>query len=225
MQGLEHGLDGLGILGGELFGEGADFFRVVLPDVLGVDGGEADVVLDGLGIPWLADAEAVHFSGLHVSDHLRRRDGDEGNVSATTGGVAGIDAAGGEPVADPHGVGAGREGHGEGHGRAGGLGGIDERLERFRIGGDLALERVGEADGLAVAVEDPRGDHRLLRRAAEAHGGGDGHADEHVGGLDVAVGERVADGGPARALGDGGVDAVFFEEPLFVGDDDGRAVG
>jgi hypothetical protein len=225
VEGLEHGLDGVRVLGGEGLGEGADFLRVVLPDRLGVDAGESDAVGDGLAVPRFADAEAVHLADLHVGDHLRRRDGDQGDIGTAARGVAGVDAAGGEPVAQPHGVGAGREGHRESHRIAGCFRGVDQRLEGLRVGRDFAFERIGEADRLAVAVEDPGDDHRDFRRAAEAHGRGDGHAEEHVSRLDVAVGERVADGGPARAFGDGRGDAVFFEEPFFVGDDDGRAVG
>ena len=51
------------------------------------------------------------------------------------------------------------------------------------------------------------------------------HADEHVRGLDVAAGKRVANGRPVRAFGDRGVDAVLFEEAFLVRDDDRRAIG
>ena len=52
-----------------------------------------------------------------------------------------------------------------------------------------------------------------------------GMPSEHVGGLDVAVRERVADGRPVRPLHHRRVDPVLLEEPLLVGDDDRRAVG
>ncbi len=117
---------------------------MVLPDLLGVDRGEADAVVDGLRVPRLADTEAIHLSYFHVRNHLRRWDGDEGDVGTATCGVTGIDATGGEPVADPHGMGAGWECHGEGHWMAGSFGGVDKRLERFRVGPDFSLERVGK---------------------------------------------------------------------------------
>src|SRR5262249_9162683 len=65
---------------------------------------------------------------------------------------------------------------------------------------------------------------RFLGRAGEAHGGGERHADQHVRGLDGTGRKVVADGGPVGTLRDGRVDAVFLEEALLVGDDDGRAV-
>ena len=73
VQRLEHGLHRLGILLGEFLGERADLFRMILPDLLGGDGGEADAVGDGARVPRLAHAEAVHLADLHVGDHLRRR--------------------------------------------------------------------------------------------------------------------------------------------------------
>jgi hypothetical protein len=58
----------------------------------------------------------------------------------------------------------------------------------------------------------------------EAHGRGDGHAEQHVRALDVAVRERVPDPRPARTLAHHGVDAVLLEEAFLVGDHDRGAV-
>ena len=79
--------------------------------------------------------------------------------------LVGIDAAGAEIVAHPHGVRAGRKRHGEGQRRARRLCLIDKGLQRLGIVRDLSLEFVCKRDGLAVAVEQPRNDHRLFRRA------------------------------------------------------------
>ncbi len=222
---LEDGFDGLRIFGGEGLGEGTNFFRMIFPNFLAVDGGEADFVNDCFGIPWFTHAEAVHFSGLHVCHHLRRRDGDERDIRASAGGIAGIDATGGEPVAQPHGVGAGREGHGEGHRVASRLFGINEWFEGLGIGGHFALQIVRKADALSISIDNPRRNHRHLGSSAQTHAGGDGHADEHVGGLNIAIGEGIADGRPAGTFGDGGIDAVFFEKSFFVSDYKRRAVG
>ena len=46
-----------------------------------------------------------------------------------------------------------------------------------------------------------------------------------MGGLHIAIGEGVSDRCPARALGDGGVDPVFFKKSFFVSDYEWRAVG
>lgn len=224
VQSLEHGFDGLRILRGELLGEGADFFRVILPNRLRGDGGETDVFRDGFRIPRFADAEAVHLADLHVGYHLWRRHGDERNIRASTGSIAGIDASRSEVVAHPHRMSSGRECHREGHRHAFGLGIINEGLQCLRIIGDLAFVGVAERDGLAVAVHDPRDDYRLLWSTTEAHGGGDRHAEKHVRGMNVAIRERITNRSPTRAFAHGGVDAVFFEEAFFVRDDDGRAV-
>ena len=77
--------------------------RVVLPDVLRRDRGEADAVGDRAVAPRLADAVAVHVADAHVGDHLRRRHGDDLGV------LERIDAVGRQPVVDPHRVRAGRE--------------------------------------------------------------------------------------------------------------------
>ncbi len=200
--------------------KGADFFRMIGPDILRGDGGEADAeVGDGAGVPGFADAEGIHLADLHIGGHLGRRDDDEGDI------FVGVDAAGAKVVAHPHGVGAGRESHSAGERCTGGLGGIDEGFEGLGIAGDLAFEVHLEADALAVAVEEPGDDHGFFRVRAEAHGGGEGDAQEHVGGPDVAVDEGVADSGPAGTRGDFGVEAVLFAAAFFVGDDDGGAVG
>ena len=83
--------------------------RMVLPDLAGGAGGEADALVDELLVPRLADAEGVHVADLHVRHHLRRRHDDGRDV------LVGIDAAGGQPVADPQIVRAAGEGHGDLH--------------------------------------------------------------------------------------------------------------
>src|SRR5439155_16716335 len=49
-------------------------------------------------------------------------------------------------------------------------------------------------------------------------------ADEHVRALVVSARQRIANGGPIGALGDGGLDSIFLEQPLLVRDDNGRAI-
>ena len=82
-------------------------FRMFCPDLAGGAGRVADALVDELLVPRLADAEGVHVADLHVGHHLRRRHDDGRDV------LVGIDAAGGQPVADPQIVGAAREGHGD----------------------------------------------------------------------------------------------------------------
>ncbi len=110
----------------------SDFLRMLEPDLAGGAGGEADVLVDELLVPRLADAEAVHVADLHVRHHLRRRHDDGRDV------LVGIDAAGGEPVADPQIVRAAGEGHGDLHFLARGLLLLERGLERRGVGADLA---------------------------------------------------------------------------------------
>jgi hypothetical protein len=81
---------------------------VVFPDVLRGDSGDADAVDDRAMAPGLADAVAVHIAHPHVGHHLRWRHGDD------LGFFQRVDAGRGQPVVEPHGVGASREGLREG---------------------------------------------------------------------------------------------------------------
>ena len=78
------------------------------PDLLRSGGGKTDVVADGALIPRLAHAEAAHVAHLHVHHHLRRRHHYGAHIFKW------IDARVRQPVIEPHGVGAGREGVREG---------------------------------------------------------------------------------------------------------------
>ena len=219
MQRLQDRLDGARILLRELLGERADFFRVVFPQLLRGDGGEPGAVFDGPVVPRLADAEAVHLVDLHVRDHLRRRDRDEVDVPVR------MDPAGGEPVANPHRVRAGRERHRECERIARGLGLFGDGFDlSWRLRADC-LQLVVQRDRLAVPVEQPRNHHRLHRRPRQPHGRRQRHADQHVRGLVLAERQLVADHRPRRFLRDGRLDAELLEIPELVGDDDRRAVG
>ena len=94
------------------------------PDLAGGAGGEADALVDELRVPRLADAEHVHGADLHVRHHLRRRHHDGLDVEV------GVDAAGGEPVAEPQIVRAAGEGHRRLDAAAAGLLGRERRLQR-----------------------------------------------------------------------------------------------
>ena len=219
VQRLEDRLDRLRVLRRELLGERAHLLRMVLPHLLRRRHGEADAVFDGAVVPRLADAEAVHLVDLHVGDHLRRRNGDEADV------LVRMDAAGGEPVAHPHRVRAGREGHRERERLAGGLGLVGERLDVLRLADAGRLQLVVQRDRLAVAIEQPRDHHRLHRRSGQPHRRGERHADEHVRRLVLAERQLVADDRPGRFLRDDRVDAELLEVAELVRHHDRRAVG
>ncbi|MNG28822.1 hypothetical protein D3C84_1141390 [compost metagenome] len=78
------------------------------PDGLGRRQGKTEILLHRTGGPGFADAETVDTARLQVRDHLRRRHHDAVDV------VQRMDALAGQPVIQPHGVGAGGKRLGEG---------------------------------------------------------------------------------------------------------------
>src|SRR5262249_24779397 len=64
------------------------------------------------------------------------------------------------------------------------------------------------------AVDQPGNDHGLFGRAQQSHGGGDGHAQQHVGKLIITGGQCDADGGPVGPFGNGDFQPLFFKESL-----------
>ena len=119
------------VLADPLRAGGEDLFGVIGPNLLAGDDGIADVVADGALIPRLADAEAAHIADLHVHHHLRRRHHQQTQLAKR------IDADAGEPVIEPHCVGAGRKGVGEAI--AARLAGGDALLQRCTVGDALRL--------------------------------------------------------------------------------------
>ncbi|OOO03618.1 MAG: hypothetical protein USCGTAYLOR_00168 [Chromatiales bacterium USCg_Taylor] len=163
VQGFQDSLHGPWILIRKFRGEGAHLFRMILPNILGVDRRKPDSFDDGARVPRLPDTITVHLPHIHVGYHLRRRNGDEGNV------LVRVDAARAEVIAHPHGVRPGRKGHREGHRFARFLCIINQRFKGFGIGRHFAFQVGFQGDGLAVAVEDPGGDHGFFWRTKEAH--------------------------------------------------------
>ncbi len=219
VQGLQDRFDRSRISAGELFGEGADFFGMILPQLLGGHRGETDAVGNGASVPGLAHAEAVHLVDFHVRDHLRGRNGDERDVTVW------VNAARREPVAGPHRVGAGREGHRERHRGPCSLRLVHQRLDGGGGARPRLLQLVVERDRLAVAVEQPGNHHRLHRRSRQPHRRRERHAEEHVGRVILAERELVPDHRPRRFFRDDRGDAEFLEEAELVRHDDRRAIG
>ena len=198
------------------FGGGAEhLFRVIDPDVLRGHGGEADAVHDRAVVPRLADAEAVHVADAHVGHHLRRRHGDRLDV------LHRIDAVRRQPVVQPHGVGAGREGLGEG---------VVLFLLGDQCGQARAVDRalvpqlVGKRDGLTVMVQAHQVGHVLLR-PADAKLDAVDQAVQHVGGVEFAIDQLVAHRSPRGFLGRDDLDAVLLVEFHHRGHDHRGAVG
>ncbi len=220
--GHQHGHRRLGVLVDPVGAQAQRLLGMVLPDLAGHAGGVADILVDELIAPWLADAEGVHVADLHVGHHLRRRHDDGRDV------LVRIDAAGGQPVADPHIMGAARKGHGALHFLAGGLLLGEGLLERRGIhGGACVLEFLGNRDRLAVVVEARQDIHRrrFVLRRRRAHRDLVGLGRQDVCAVDAArvrtEHDVVARCAPRCLLGDVGVgDAVFVEEFLFLGDDE-----
>ena len=182
------------------------------------------LLVDELQVPRLADAEAVHRADLHVRHHLRRRHRDGLDV------LVGIDAAGGEPVADPEIVRAAGERVRGLHRLARGFLLVERDLECLGVEADLEVGIfLGDRDALAVEIE-PRQDVHRRRHVVLRHLAGRdqvGHRRENVRAVD-AVGvaaehEVVARRAPRRLLQHFDVrHAVLGEEALLLGDEQRR---
>ena len=182
--------------------------------------------MNQLQVPWLAHAEAIHGADLHVGDHLRRRHHDGLDV------LVGIDAAGGEPVADPEIVGAAGEGHRGLDRFARGLLLVQRRFERRGVDADLEVGVfLGDRDALAVEVEPRQDVHRrrlvVLRHLAGRdqirHRGQDMRAVDAV--AFRAEHEVVARGAPRGLLLHFDIGhAVFGEEALLLGGEQRRGI-
>ena len=148
---ISSALDAFGFLSTQARAHAERLLGMLVPELAGGDRGVADLLIDELQVPRLADAEAIHGADLHVRHHLRRRNGDGLDV------LVGIDAAGGEPVADPEIVGAAGEGVGGLHRLAGGLLLLQRFLERLGVEPDLqVLVFLGDRDALAVELSRAR---------------------------------------------------------------------
>jgi hypothetical protein len=183
----------------------------------------ADPLRNQLVVPGLADAECLHRVRLHVGDHLGRRDGDEIDI------LVGIDAGGRQPVADPHVMGAAREGHRHVDLVAARLALGDDGFHlggvEIGLGGEISLF---DRDRLAVDVQARKDVHRHL--AGDAERQQIGHWREDMRAVDAATAraehEIVAGRAPARLLGDGDIGhAIFGEQPHFLRHDQRRGIG
>src|SRR5207249_7237217 len=107
LQRFEHGLYRFRILLSEFRKEGANFFRMVLPEILGCHRGEPDFVCNGARVPRLADAEAVHLADFHIGHHLSWWHGNQRDLFIR------IDSPSAEVVTHPHRMRPWRKGHRE----------------------------------------------------------------------------------------------------------------
>ncbi len=188
------------VLPDEIGGRAEGFLRMVLPDVLRGDARHADAVGDRPVAPGLAHTVAVHVAHPHVGHHLGRWHCDDLHV------LHRVDAVGGEPVVQPHRVGAGGKGLGEGV-----LAFFDLHQPGQRRAVDPALVRhlLRQRDRLPVVVQVHEDGHVLLRPAyPQVHAVDE--APQYMGHVQLAVDELVAHAGPAGFLGGNDLDAVLL---------------
>ena len=186
------------------------------PDILGSGRGEADTVVNGAGVPRLADAKAAHIADAHVHHHLRRRHHDGAHI------VKGIDAGARQPVVKPHGMGAGGKGMGEGV--AARRAAVDQPLQSAEVGHPFLLQFAGEGDGLTIAVEGHQISHRL-RLAGDPQFKTVQQAIENMRRVQFTGHQLVAHRRPAGLLTRRQGNAIFFVKPLRRGDGQRRTVG
>ncbi|MNF57734.1 hypothetical protein D3C84_392710 [compost metagenome] len=195
---------GIRVLLDEGAGGAKNFLRVVGPEFLGGKGGEADVVGYRPGSPGLADTEPVHVAHTHICDHLWRWHHDGFHVGQR------VNAEAGEPVIEPHGMGAGGECLGEGQW---GAALPDLGCQLFAIGHARLLQLFGEGDRLTVLVEPHEHGHIFLRPAdAQLHA--IDQTVEHMGGIQFTVEQFVAHAGPGCLFARCDGETVFFAETL-----------
>jgi hypothetical protein len=190
---------------------------MLVPEFARGDRGVADLLMDQLQIPWLADAEAIHGADLHVGDHLRRRHHDGFDV------LVGIDTPGGEPIANPKIMRAARERHRRLDRFAAGFLLVERHLERRGVDADLDVAVfLGDRNALAVQVEPRQNVHRrrlvvlrhLARRDQIRHRGQDMRAIDAV--TFRAQDEVVSRGAPRRLLLHLDVGHAVFGEDAFL---------
>ncbi len=159
---------------------------MIFPDFLGGNCRDADTVDNRPMAPWLADAKTIHIADPHIRHHLRRR------YRNHLGILERIDAVGGQPVIQPHGMRTGWKSLGEsifalvaGH----------QLGERSAIHCALVSQFFRQRNGLAVIVESHQ-DRHVFFLAADAHLHAVDQTRQHMCGIQLAVGEFVAHTGP-----------------------------
>jgi hypothetical protein len=92
-------------------------------------------------------------------------------------------------------------------------------------GGSCAeiVEFFADGDGIAAGAEFEEGDERFVEGVA-TEVAGDGHAEESVAGVKLAVGELFADIRPADLAVEGNGEALLAEVALLKSDNEGRRI-
>ena len=175
---------------------------MAVPDVLGEDVDEADLVEHGALVERIGAEEAVDVPGAQVGDHLGRRRHAQLDVAVRVQSMLG------QVVAQQEVVDRVLEGDRE-----------LEALPVARVAVVLVLER--ERDRLPVDVLDGGHAHRL-RRAALADRHRQRHRRQEVRGVELAVDHLVAHQRPAGGLAEGDVQALRLVHAHRVGHDQGR---
>ena len=186
----------------------------------------AEPLHDRRRVPWLANAIAVERSARQRLRHQRRRQDDDFDVAF------GVDAAGGEPVAQF--VVVARIGMDDGEARSPLRNRSDGRRKGCAVRGCVQglagamiehprPERVRHRDGVAAQPERHRRD-RARRQRGEAEIAGDRHRRQHMRDLEMPDREPVTDIRPRAFARELERDALVFREALRLRDDEDRAV-
>lgn len=100
----------------------------------------------------------------------------------------------------------------------------DVSAERRAVAHAGISEGAGEGEGVAVEIEDERGEN-IARRAAEPGMGGPERGRGGVNGVEFAVDDFFANGGPVDLALKLHAETVGREQSAVLGDDEGRGVG
>lgn len=180
-------------------------------------GAPTDVFADREGIPRLADTVAVDRAGGEIAEHLGGRDDDDTHVAF------GIEPGGKQPIPE-HQVMRGKmvdDTEGE---RLAGSAILRKGAERGGVACAGLPQCTGKGNGVAVEVENERGED-FGGGATQAEVGGPKHRRGGMHGVEFAVDNFFANGGPANLASEFDAEAVSSEETEVCSDGERGGVG
>ena len=213
--GFQHSHDqrtrAVGVLFSKLTGAAQNFLRVVRPDGLAGDKSATHLLIHGLSAPGFADAETIDAHGFKVGEHLRWRYDDAVHVAQW------VNALAGQPVIQPHGVGAGGEGLGEGQFCARLVRALRQCAASAHTGG---LQGGRQVDALAILVQAHQHGHIGGWCTAKTQLHAIDQAVEAMRCIEFAAQQFVAQRGPGSLALEVEGQPMLLGEALGGGDDD-----
>ena len=231
----QNGGSGRRIFLGKILTQAENFFRVLFPDFIISNHWNADFLLHGRLIPWLAHTIAVNRAGFHRRGHLRWRCYRQGCLCTNSTGnvtrciIAGLDTTSCQPVTQFVIMRGNRENHSHFKLFSLRLIACNDRLQdrsadrmlrfpvriflevRFNLGPDF----VRQGDRIAIEVERERGDQ--IRLGAIANRCSKRLPGQHVCAVQLTTDHAVEQHFPVCLRFECNVQPFFGEKSLFFG--------